>query len=189
MALAQWETMSLDKETLLKVESIVTSCDDLKIWKELDADERTLERRSKQLLSFIEKLNSKRKRAKLRSSIKIKPVFKKGACLTFKLSNGNYGGCVVLEADETKGFEYGRNLVAVTRINSASEPTLNDFNKSEVLIENYNPKTLEHARKQIVWFLPDFYKSRYSNIYWIVGELKIDTTFSVNDREFFSSAG
>src|SRR5690242_9348648 len=45
LALAQWETKSLDSQLLKRVKEIIETGEDLKLWKELEADEKALAKR------------------------------------------------------------------------------------------------------------------------------------------------
>lgn len=47
IALAQWETKTLDEKILKKVENIINSGDDIKLWAELGADKQSLTKRKK----------------------------------------------------------------------------------------------------------------------------------------------
>lgn len=189
LSLALWETKSLDSTTFDKVKQLIESGADLSNWKELGASQSDIKKREKVLYKFLLQISNERKRAKSRDSIKLPPIFEKGDCLTFTLENGNFGGAIVLEADTTSSFDYGRNLVCTTRLNCKTTPTLGDFIESEILYINYNEKVIEPARTQIIWFLPDLYKRRYSSIFTKVGQLKIDKNFIDNGTSYFGSAG
>ncbi len=189
IGLASWETMSLNEETFQKIKEIIVSGSDLKIWKELDAEDKTSNKRKKELERFLKKISTPRKRPKPKSSIKIKPIFDKGDCLTFKLDNGNYGGAIVLESDKSSEFGFGYNLVTTTRINSKTLPTLSNFLESEILIINFDPETIKEARKQIVWFQPTHYRKRYSDIYSSIGSIEIKEEFTYDGSTYFGSSG
>lgn len=189
LSLALWETKSLDRTTFDKVKQLIESGADLANWKELGASQSDIKKREKALNKFLLQISSERKRAKSRDSIKLPPIFEKGDCLIFKLQNGNYGGAIVLEADTLSNFGFGRNLVCTTRINSKKTPTLNDFVESEVLYTSYDDKVIEKARVQIIWFLPDFYKRRYSDIYSKVGHITIKKNFVYDGSSYYGSAG
>lgn len=132
LALAQWETKSLEKELYDKVKSIIESGQDLEVWRELDADESEIKKRKIALDKFLDKISSDKPKAKARKKKKFKePIFEKGTCLTFKLENGNYGGAVVLAAD--KNTSYGYNLIVSTRLNQSNRPTKKDFEKRKFL--------------------------------------------------------
>ena len=70
LALAQWETQSLDESLLKKIERHVESGADLKNWEARDADSRMLEKRSAALSSFVEKLRTPRSSKKRRKKPK-----------------------------------------------------------------------------------------------------------------------
>src|SRR5687768_17425701 len=53
LALAQWETKSLDPAVFKQVKEIIESGNDLEVWKGLDADEKTLTKRQTVLEKFL----------------------------------------------------------------------------------------------------------------------------------------
>lgn len=66
LALAQWETKSLELEVYKIVKKIINNGTDLELWEELGADEKSLNSRKKELDNFLklistEKLNAKRR--------------------------------------------------------------------------------------------------------------------------------
>jgi hypothetical protein len=154
LAKAQWECKKLDTEILEKVRKIIETGLDLEVWLRLDADEKDINKRKDVLDKFLTDLHNERPKAKSRKNKVIKqPPFEKGDCLTFKLTNGNYGGAVVLEA--IKDTEYGHTLIATTRINQPTKPTKNDFENAEVLISNY---ANWDNNFNIKWYLPTRHK-------------------------------
>ena len=66
LAFAQWETKSLDSEILRQVKEIITSGNDLEIWKGLGADEKTLKRRQVVLEKFLTQISTDREKPKRR---------------------------------------------------------------------------------------------------------------------------
>lgn len=147
---AQWECKELATNVLDRVEQIVQTGADLKVWRQLDATEKDIAKRKVVLDKFLSKILSERPKAKSRKKKVIRePVFAKGDCLTFNLANGNYGGAVVLEA--IYNTEYGHNLIATTRINQVNKPTQKDFETAELLISNYGNW---HDKENLQWYLP-----------------------------------
>lgn len=71
LALAQWETKSLDPIVYKKVREIIESGNDLKVWKELGADEKSLKQRKIVLDKFLSQISSDRQKPKRR----IRPKF------------------------------------------------------------------------------------------------------------------
>jgi len=71
LALAQWETKSLSSEIYKKVKEIIEYGDDIKLWKELGADEKTLKQREIFLDRFLVQISTEREKPKRR----IKPKF------------------------------------------------------------------------------------------------------------------
>lgn len=68
------------------------------------------------------------------------------------MPNGNYGGAVVLASDNND--EAASNLVATTRINQSSKPTLADFESAEVLVCNFGEW---QDKANVNWHMPDIY--------------------------------
>lgn len=189
LSLGLWETKSLDSSTFQQVKNIIESGIDLANWSELGGTQKDIEKRKKELNKFLLKISTEKKRAKSRDAIKLNPIFQKGDCLIFQLENGNIGGAIVLEADTSSRFGFGRNLVCTTRLNNINPPTLDDFIESEIMYIAYDDKVIEEARIKIIWFLPDFYKRRYADIYTKVGQINIDETFVYDGTNYFGSAG
>lgn len=179
LALAQWETKTLDKNVLNKVEDIITSNADLKLWEKLEATEKEIQKRKIALDKFLEKLKSDKPKAKPRKKTKLKTsIFSTGDCLIFRLSNGNYGGAVVIETDNNT--ETACNLVAITRINQNKKPTLKDFENTEVLILNF---AKWQDKPSVTWYAPDLFFKNYSHIYELVGAISVEIEYDVNNYE------
>ncbi|HJS00634.1 MAG TPA: hypothetical protein VJ780_06835 [Flavobacterium sp.] len=179
LALAQWETKSLDLKVLLTIEDIITSGTDLKIWLELGASEQDIKRRKIALDKFLEKIKSDRPKAKPRKRAKLKtPIFTTGDCLVFKLKNGNYGGAVVLAEDNNPETAY--NLVATTRLNQSNKPTLKDFENSEVLICNFGQW---QDKVDVTWYMPDLFYKDYADIYEKIGNISVDLEYDTKNYD------
>lgn len=71
LALAQWETKSLEPSILNRVREIIETGDDINLWKELEADEKTLKKRKAVLDKFLHQISKEREKAKRR----VKPKF------------------------------------------------------------------------------------------------------------------
>jgi hypothetical protein len=71
LALAQWETKSLESEVFNKVKQIIESGLDLILWEELGADEKMLEQRKVELNKFLEQISTEKQKAKRR----VRPKF------------------------------------------------------------------------------------------------------------------
>lgn len=179
VALAQWETKSLDPKILSIVEDIISSGADLKTWLDLGANEKDIKKRKIVLDKFLEKIQSERPKAKPRKRIKLKtPIFATGDCLVFKISNGNYGGAIVLATDNNPETAY--NLVATTRLNQINKPTISDFENSEVLICNFGQW---QEKPDVNWYMPDLFHKDYSEIYEFIGNLPIEIEYDVKNYE------
>jgi hypothetical protein len=182
IALAQWETKSLDLKILSTVENIISTGADLKIWLELGASGQDIQKRKIVLEKFLEKIKSERPKAKPRKRAKSKtPIFSTGDCLVFKLINGNYGGAIVLATDNNTETAY--NLIATTRINQRMKPAVKDFENAEVLICNF---AQWQDSSYVIWYSPDLYHKNYSEIYEIVGKLTVEIEY---DTKNYSGKG
>jgi hypothetical protein len=132
IAMAQWECKELDPEVFLKVKEIIDSGSDLRNWKTMDASAKDLKAREKALNSFLDKLQTEKKTARKRIKKKLfDSVYKAGDCLTYKLSNGNYGGAFVITGEVQSPV--AKNFIAITTIDQPDKPVLTDFKKSTVL--------------------------------------------------------
>ncbi|RNL54221.1 hypothetical protein [Pedobacter jejuensis] len=179
LALAQWETKSLDPKVLSTVEEIIISDADLKIWLDLGASEQYIKKRKIALEKFLEKIKSDRPKVKPRKREKLKtPIFAIGDCLVFKLTNGNYGGAVVLATDNNP--ETGYNLVATTRLNQNNKPTLKDFENAEVLICNFGQWK---DKVDVTWYMPDLFYKDYADSYEINGNITVELEYEIKNYD------
>jgi hypothetical protein len=180
LAMAQWQCKSLDPDLFQRVKTIVETGEDIKIWEELGADKKELNKRKKVLDSFLDKLSQekdkprKRKRKVLRDSI-----FQKGDCLTFRLDNGNFGGAFVLTSENQT--EYGMNMIATTTIDQKDKPTIDDFKKAFVLIrkEQFGLKGYQD-REVISWYYAQFYKKSKVD-FEVIGNLKVHKDYKFDN--------
>lgn len=183
LSLALWETKSLNEEIYLKVKEAIVNGQDLLIWKELDASENDLKKRKAALDKFLEQISTARPKAKARKKLKvIEPIFEKGTCLSFKLENGNYGGAIVLEADKQTG--YGYNLIVTTRLNEPNKPSIQQFEKAEVLVANFADWD---NQPNISWYLSDRFQKETSNLFEVAGQIRVETGYTPNDGKISAS--
>lgn len=137
IANAQWECKALDQEIFLKVEHLIKSGEDIRIWKELDATPADLKTREKVLSKFLSKLQTEKDKPRKWTKKKLyNSIFKKGDCLVYKMNNGNYGGAFVLTDEEQT--ETGTNYIAITTIDKSTKPTLDDFKFAYVYVKRVN---------------------------------------------------
>ena len=179
LALAQWETKSLDPEILSKVEDIISTGLDLEIWKICGADTKSIKKREIVLQKFLEKLKSFKLKAKSRKRIRVKtPIFENGSCLVLQFPSGNYGGAVVISSDTDP--ETGYNLLATTKLNQKTKPTLQDFENTEVLLLNTEWR---QDRPDVVWRSPDLFYKRFSDIYENIWKITVDLEYDRGNCE------
>lgn len=173
LALAQWETKSLDNNVFSTVENIIITGKDLQSWRELDADEDDIKKRKTNLEKFLEKLKTEKLKVKPRKKAKnIKPIFATGDCICFNLKNGNYGGALVLSTNTDPKF--GLNLIASTSINKTTKPTVNDFENADVLMctfANWNDEP------KITWYFPPLPKDNPPS-FEVIGKTQIEIDYN-----------
>lgn len=75
LALAQWEAKSLDPTVYKKVKEIIETGNDLEVWKGLGADNKTIEKRKKELDKFLTQISTEKEKAKRR----VRPKFEYSA--------------------------------------------------------------------------------------------------------------
>lgn len=66
LALAQWETKSLDQEVYQEVKRIIEAETDLEVWQRFGADSETIEERKKELAKFLTQISTEREKPKRR---------------------------------------------------------------------------------------------------------------------------
>ena len=137
IANGQWECKALDKEIFSKVEYLINSGEDIRIWKELEASPKDLKLRENVLKKFLLKLQTDKENPRKRTKKKFyNSIYQKGDCLTYLMDNGNYGGAFVLSDEQQT--ETGTNYIALTTIDLLTKPTLDDFKSAEVYIKRVN---------------------------------------------------
>lgn len=150
LANGQWECKALENDILSKVDHIIQTGEDLRVWKELDASPADLKAREKVLIKFLSKLKTEKDKPRKRTKKKLyNSVFKKGDCLVYKMDNGNYGGAFVL-TDE-KETEIGKNYIAVTTIDKPTKPTIEDFKNAEVYFKMVNEISFKGTEMHKDW--------------------------------------
>lgn len=150
IANAQWECKALDREVFLKVENIIDSGKDIKIWKELDASPADLKTREKVLKKFLSKLRTEKDEPRKRTKKKLyNSIFKKGDCLVYKMDNGNYGGAFVLTDEQET--EVGTNYIAITTIDKSDKPSIEDFKIADVYVKRVNEMSVKGIEINEVW--------------------------------------
>ncbi len=177
LAKAQWECKKLDDKIYERVNLIIQSGSDIDIWRKLDATAKDIEKRKLVLDAFLLKISTEKEKPKARKKRKIYiPAFETGSCLTFKLKNGKYGGVVILNSD----LLYGYNLIVVTSINIKNKPSVNVFEKANILIDESNSRPL------LYWYHPSRHKLVADKIE-VIGKISIDKKYDVSDTNIKAS--
>ena len=185
VAKAQWECKALEENIFNQIKWIVEEDIDINIWRNLDASEKDLKTRRNVLIKFLDSLKVEKAKPKARKAKKTnKNIFEKGDCLSLKLINGNYGGAIVLESFINE--EISANLIAFTRINQKSKPTIEDVRNSELLIKNFGKWKNEYF---VNWFFPIGFK-KVKDLFEVIGKLKIQNDFNPqnNPQNFLYSS-
>jgi hypothetical protein len=179
LAKAQWECKELQSEVFSRVEEIVESGRDLEVWRDLGASKSDIARRKKVLEKFVVDLQAERPKAKKRKKKVIRePIYRKGDCLTYKISDTNYGAALVLDAEY--GTESGLNLIAVTRINQPEKPSVEEVEKAYVLIKNF---AKWDNRPEIEWLFN--YKSKeVTNFVEVIGSIDVERDFLSDGEKY-----
>ena len=183
LAYFQWQVGFLDEDLKEKVEAIIDQGIDLRVWEELGADKTTLRKRALVIQNLRDRLqtyNPKPRPRKKKSTPRT--IFKKGECYAVKLKNNNYTGIVVLE---DRKDEYTLNVIANTTINQKELPTLEDIEKSDLLLlppvqgfdrEPYREAIAVYMNVRFQKVIKDFIK---------IGEVEITRMF---DESYFRGA-
>lgn len=182
LALCQWECKSLEPKILERITQIIESGTDINLWEELGAEKSELTKRKKVLEKFLEKLNSEKKNPKRRKrKIFRDSIFKKGDCLSVQLSNGLFGAAFVLESE--KQTEYGLNLIALCEYISDKTPTVEFFEKANVLIgkEQDSPDTYTDY-PLVSWYMAPHFKANEIDLK-IIGSMKVKKSFN-REKDF-----
>lgn len=189
IANGQWECKALDKEIFSKVEYLINSGEDIRIWKELEASPKDLKLRENVLKKFLLKLQTDKEKPRKRTKKKFyNSIYQKGDCLTYLMDNGNYGGAFVLTDEQQT--ETGTNYIALTTIDLPTKPTLDDFKSAEVYIKRVNEINFSQSVIKQNWVdqpqiggFSAMIKNRDVDIE-IVGQLKIYKKYEIRqDRQ------
>lgn len=189
IANGQWECKALDKEIFSKVEYLINSGEDIRIWKELEASPKDLKLRENVLKKFLLKLQTDKEKPRKRTKKKFyNSIYQKGDCLTYLMDNGNYGGAFVLTDEQQT--ETGTNYIALTTIDLLTKPTLDDFKSAEVYIKRVNEINFSQSVIKQNWVdqpqiggFSAMIKNRDVDIE-IVGQLKIYKKYEIRqDRQ------
>jgi hypothetical protein len=101
LALAEWETKSLEPELFSTIKKIITDRNDLDVWKNLGANEKSLKKRQKELEKFLKQISQEKEKPKRRVRPKfefstkeivrvISPDNKKEILIQDEYTNGQY---------------------------------------------------------------------------------------------------
>jgi hypothetical protein len=133
LALLQWQIGSLDTDVKEFAEKIIDDGIDLKVWKECEADEKTLTKRKAELLKLKEKLQTiNSKPRKIKKKVIQHSILKKGEIYAFQLNDGNYTAIIILE--EIINEDYYFVVIANTDITMKELPTIDDVLKANILL-------------------------------------------------------
>ena len=127
LAICLWETKSLPQDLYKTISQIIEDKRELEVCKSLDADEKYLKQREKYLNKLLAKISTEKESAKkqVKPPVQIESDYKTGVCLTFRYSNDNYGGVVIIDS---RLFQCSGDLrFAFTNINQKEKPNFQTF--------------------------------------------------------------
>jgi hypothetical protein len=179
LAKALWECKELDTTTFAKVKDIIENKLDLKVWKELEAPEKDLLGREKALDKFLITISTDKQKAKARKKIiQYSGIYDKGVCIAVKMTNGNYGGLLVLVKENDTLT--GENVIAATNINSPGLPQVSDFKNAKILTGRHKDD-LGYNREYYWIFVLEAKRKRYNKqavaAFTVVGTLPVERVF------------
>jgi HD superfamily phosphohydrolase len=182
LAALQWQVGDVDKDVRALTEKIIDQDIDLKVWRESEADEKSLIKRKSELIKLRDKLQTTNpKPRKIKKKVFPKSIFKKGEIYAFPLNNKNYSALIIFE--EVLNEEYYFVLVANTDINSKELPTLEEVLKSHLITktpyksDNYQirPAITSYTNSKLKDILKTFVK---------IGEVEIKDDYTKNYLSF-----
>ncbi len=167
IAESQWSYGGLDETVLSRVKDDLDKGNGLALWEESSA--RMYEKRKQALTRFVAKITTPNTKPKKFPKIVVRPPkFAAGDCLAVKLSNGQYGAALVLEADHSN-IEYGKNLIAVLDYMSKDRPSLKVFKKRNWLELTHHSWD---GRIDCSWYMPFGFRHEKAR-FEIIGKVKI----------------
>lgn len=160
LALAQWETKCLEPTIFKEVKQIIETDKDLKLWKELGADDKTINRRKKVLDRFLNQISSERAKPKRRVrptfefSMKelvrvVSPDNKKEFVVNEEFTNQKY-----LQTSSTMKWYSGGGAGIMYYVGEGKEVSAKWIN-SQTLEITHEPNTTFHKKDESSYFFGD----------------------------------
>ncbi|MGH1363677.1 MAG: hypothetical protein ACRBF0_08980 [Calditrichia bacterium] len=179
LAMAQWQCKALEPDLYQRVKQIVKTGEDIRLWKDLGAESKALQKREKALNSFLEKLSTEKEKARKRKKKVLRDsIFQRGDCLTFKLENENYGGAFVLTSEEKT--EYGMNMIAITTLNLEEKPRVDEFKSASILITDQ--EVYQYLGPEMIfWHCAKHFKKAPIN-FEVIGHLKVSRKYKFDSH-------
>jgi hypothetical protein len=142
IAYGQWMCKSLQKEVLEIVEEIYNTDRGLEIWAENikndDFSKKLYLAHKKSIAKFLETIKKDRSKAlKRKKLISYSSYFQLGDCLAIQLSNGYYGGGLVVDINEDNPLD-GKTTIAFVNYYALEKPTTENIVNGEILHHDYN---------------------------------------------------
>jgi hypothetical protein len=163
LAFAQWETKSQDPTIFEQVKEIIETGNDLEVWKELGADDKTLKKRKTALNKFLILISTEREKPKRR----IKPKFE---FESKELIN-------ITSPDNVKKFKVSEEFVNKKYIHTGSSIMWKDGASSILYFKNegafINAKWLDEQTLQIEYDKDITIIKKDDSSYWDGDEVKI----------------
>lgn len=147
LAKCQWEYGKLDPLVFESLVKVFESEKWVGIWD--GVTKKDFEKRKQIISELIEKLKSENcKIKKIPKSIKRKPIFKAGDCLSFKVDDEYFGAALVIQSDESNE-EIGANLICALDYWEKEEIEIEKFKNARIQYLNFGSFKNE---KHMFWY-------------------------------------
>jgi hypothetical protein len=132
LAMACWECKLLTSEILSEVKTIIDTKEDIEFNKELDADEKFLKQRQKNLETFYIKISTEKEKARKRKKvpIEVETIYLPGMCLSYKNANGKYVGIFLTKSEHFRNK--GRLEFFFMDFETKNIPSIEEFINSKL---------------------------------------------------------
>jgi hypothetical protein len=155
LALAQWETKSLDSDLYKEIKDLIETGKDLTVWNELGANEKSLKKRKNELDKFLNQISTERDKPKRRvrpkfefsTNILIKaiaPDNKKELVIQEEFGNGKYihtSGIMTWYSGGGAGIVYHDKLDGKIKANWIDNQTIEIIHESGLNFTKKEPKS------------------------------------------------
>lgn len=182
LANCMWEVGALDEDFLLEIEKIISNKEDLVLAKELGADDKFIEQRSKNLEKFLKKISIKKEKPKkrIKPPVPIESKYRNGAVMIFKYDDSTWGALISVDSSFYDKETY--YVFLQTNIYMTKKPTMQDVLNAYIMDSSFHNEEFNSFR------MPKYYYSFARSISDYLK--KIETKrFKIYNDEFFEVIG